>query len=93
MSFAMPLLLICFTALAFWLPSSRVNRNPEDAAIVLGAPAVTKADGDSLVGQASVIDGDTIEIRGLRVRLWGIDAPESKQVCRRDGKPWLCGGA
>lgn len=44
-------------------------------------------------GRATVIDGDTLEIRGVRVRLWGIDAPESKQVCQRDGKPWLCGGA
>ncbi|QQS15112.1 MAG: thermonuclease family protein [Rhodospirillales bacterium] len=25
--------------------------------------------------------------------MWGIDAPESKQICRRAGGPWLCGGA
>lgn len=29
-----------------------------------------------LAGQASVIDGDTLEIHGTRIRLWGIDAPE-----------------
>jgi endonuclease YncB( thermonuclease family) len=39
---------------------------------------------DDLRGQASVIDGDTIEIHGTRVRLWGIDAPESTQLCRDD---------
>jgi endonuclease YncB( thermonuclease family) len=30
-----------------------------------------------LTGQASVIDGDTLEIHGARIRLWGIDAPET----------------
>jgi hypothetical protein len=37
-----------------------------------------------LIGQASVIDGDTLEIHGTRIRLWGIDAPESSQLCRND---------
>jgi hypothetical protein len=31
-------------------------------------------------GQASIIDGDTLEIHGTRIRLWGIDAPESDQI-------------
>jgi endonuclease YncB( thermonuclease family) len=29
-------------------------------------------------GQASIIDGDTLEIHGTRIRLCGIDAPESE---------------
>ncbi|WP_287106234.1 thermonuclease family protein [Mesorhizobium sp.] len=32
-------------------------------------------------GRASVIDGDTIEIAGQRIRFNGIDAPESRQHC------------
>ena len=28
-----------------------------------------------LAGQASIVDGDTLEIHGARIRLWGIDAP------------------
>ncbi len=44
-----------------------------------------------VAGTASVIDGDTIEVHGQRIRLHGIDAPESRQLCRRDGKPWQCG--
>lgn len=42
-------------------------------------------------GTASVIDGDTLEIRGQRIRLHAIDAPESRQNCERGGKAWRCG--
>jgi hypothetical protein len=45
-----------------------------------------------LVGQASVVDGDRLEIRGVRIRLFGVDAPESAQTCLEDGaKLYRCG--
>ncbi len=44
-----------------------------------------------IAGTASVTDGDTIKIHGERIRLHGIDAPESRQLCTLDGKPWMCG--
>jgi endonuclease YncB( thermonuclease family) len=47
---------------------------------------------DNFVGQASVIDGDTLEIHGTHVRLWGIDAPEGSQLCRgEDSSQYRCG--
>src|ERR1700747_1166366 len=47
---------------------------------------------DDLTGQASIIDGDTLEIHGTRIRLWGIDAPESAQLCRgEDSLQYRCG--
>lgn len=47
---------------------------------------------DDLAGQASIIDGDTIEIHGMRIRLWGIDAPESDQLCRNEeSEHYRCG--
>src|SRR5712664_891369 len=33
------------------------------------------------VAAQSVVDGDTIKLGGTTYRLWGIDAPESKQWC------------
>ena len=43
-------------------------------------------------GTARVIDGDTLELTdGQKLRLWGIDAPESSQRCHRYGRPWYCG--
>ena len=46
---------------------------------------------EAIVGRASVIDGDTIEIHGRRIRLYGIDAPESGQYCLIEGYPTRCG--
>ncbi len=37
-------------------------------------------------GAQSITDGDTLKQGGVTYRLWGIDAPESKQVCP-DGWP------
>ena len=45
-----------------------------------------------IIGSASVVDGDTIEIHGQRIRFHGIDAPESRQECTRsDSTTWRCG--
>jgi endonuclease YncB( thermonuclease family) len=47
---------------------------------------------DSLTGQVSIIDGDTVEMHGTRIRLWGIDAPEANQLCRgEDSLQYRCG--
>lgn len=43
-------------------------------------------------GQATVIDGDTIEIQGSRIRLAAVDAPESDQICENEvGRRYRCG--
>jgi endonuclease YncB( thermonuclease family) len=48
---------------------------------------------NTISGSASVIDGDTIEIRGERIRVLGIDAPELDQMCsdRGGNDTWHCG--
>lgn len=45
----------------------------------------------AVIGRASVVDGDTLEIQGERIRLWGVDAPESRQVCKRPSGEYRCG--
>jgi endonuclease YncB( thermonuclease family) len=43
-------------------------------------------------GMARIVDGDSLEVAGVRIRLFGIDAPEARQQCR-DAKrePYACG--
>jgi endonuclease YncB( thermonuclease family) len=54
-----------------------------------GAPPTLAAE---IAGPAAILDGDTIRIGETRIRLVGIDAPETDQRCLdRAGKLWLCG--
>lgn len=55
--------------------------------MLLGAAASA----GELSGQARVIDGDSLRLGAIEIRLHGIDAPEMDQVCHRDGRPWRCG--
>ena len=61
-------------------------------AILMFLLGFSTAFANDLVGQASIIDGDTLEIHGTRIRLWGVDAPESSQLCRgADSNLYRCG--
>ena len=51
------------------------------------------AAGAGISGMASVTDGDTLRIGAERIRLYGIDAPESAQRSSAGGKTWPCGEA
>ena len=45
-----------------------------------------------IIGPAYVIDGDTIEIQGVCIRFYGIDAPETSQQCSdATGAEYSCG--
>jgi endonuclease YncB( thermonuclease family) len=42
-------------------------------------------------GRATVIDGNTLEVGGRRLRLYAIDAPDLDQPCRLRGRTQACG--
>jgi endonuclease YncB( thermonuclease family) len=45
----------------------------------------------TVFGAARVVDGDTLVVNGVRIRLYGIDAPEKKQLCQVSGNDVACG--
>lgn len=48
---------------------------------------------ETISGEAIAQDGDSLDIGGKRIRLFGIDAPEFDQTCQKDGASWPCGEA
>ncbi|WP_417813017.1 thermonuclease family protein [Thalassospira alkalitolerans] len=62
-------------------------------AVIAGGLAVAPVfETDHHRGPAAVIDADTLQINDTRYRLYGVDAVEANQMCRKpDGTPWPCG--
>ncbi|HEY0418780.1 MAG TPA: thermonuclease family protein [Acetobacteraceae bacterium] len=58
------------------LPASRTGRVPADTV---------------LRGEARIVDGDTLDVAGRRIRLFGVDAPEHAQTCTRARASYPCG--
>lgn len=68
------------------------------AALLLAALAIgafwLKGEPIRIGGAARVVDGDTLDFGGARrLRIAGIDAPELRQTCERDGRAYACGEA
>ena len=56
------------------------------------APRDQTDTGAPIQGRAKIIDGNSLEVAGERIRLFGIDAPEGKQDCRdANGLGYSCG--
>lgn len=74
-------------------PASQAEAKPapsEKADPKIESASYTK--GSEISGTASVVDADTLDIHGERIRLVGVDAPESKQQCRNpSGQFYRCG--
>lgn len=61
------------------------------AALVLLGACDQRATAVTVEGPAQVVDGDSLEIGATEIRLFGVDAPEGRQTCARNGAPWRCG--
>lgn len=73
------------------MPSSSILRELHWVLVPLLVLSMLALAQGFLMGRASVVDGDTLEIQGVRIRLWGIDAPEGDQQCHLQGRLWSCG--
>ena len=62
-----------------------------NAAIIVLFVLSLRAIAGEISGVPSITDGDTIKILNKRIRLHGIDAPESKQLCKKNSKEYRCG--
>ena len=77
-----PLIFALLVAIAIVAYPKFSGVQPANTPTVANSPAKPQ----TISGRASVIDGDTIEIHGIRIRLFGIDAPETGQTCAVQGK-------
>ncbi|OJU08245.1 MAG: hypothetical protein BGN86_01065 [Caulobacterales bacterium 68-7] len=55
-------------------------------------PILAIALGAAAPGRPMVVDGDTFTLGADHIRLWGVDAPEGRQLCRdARGQAYRCG--
>lgn len=68
------------TVLPLLLLLTALSAGPSDAGEAIRGPV------------ERISDGDTLRVAGVKIRLWGIDAPEKAQQCQGgDGATYMCG--
>jgi endonuclease YncB( thermonuclease family) len=61
------------------------------ATILLGMLALAGPSFADNTSPVNVLDGDTLEMQGQVVRLYGIESLEQDQMCLNGNNPWPCG--
>ena len=68
------------------------SRGVSHLIVLLAAAIACGAVAGDVAGVATVEDGDSLAIGGRKIRLHGVDAPESSQLCRgEDSSQYRCG--
>lgn len=60
-------------------------------AVAIGLAMTSHSGRADQTSAANVIDGETLEMQGQVVKLFGIDALETEQICLNGNRPWPCG--
>ena len=82
-------IVLAVVALAAWA-YSQWDKAPSGR--IAGPVTGDTTPGQTINGSVRVVDGDSLEIGAARIRLFGIDAPELRQLCRAaDGSDVTCG--
>jgi endonuclease YncB( thermonuclease family) len=81
------------TVLATLIRRGRVAALGGLLVLTLAALALVVGPRPEIAERAQVIDGDSLKVARTEIRLYGVDAPEHRQICERAGQPWACGVA
>ncbi len=79
-------------ALAFRAKRADINQMLRIISVLALIIAPSFCVADDLTGTVRIVDGDTLDLSGTRIRLHGVDAPETDQFCGSANAPmWACG--
>lgn len=73
------------------LERSAARRRLGSAAILVALLLIPAPAAADITGKPKVIDGNTIEIAGRHIRLFGVRAPERGATCAQGAVSWPCG--
>jgi endonuclease YncB( thermonuclease family) len=79
-------LLIAIAAVEYFQHAPTIVADRHELPTIMASPVRS-----IIKGRARIVDGDTLEIHDTRIRLYGIDAPESEQLCQARGQTYRCG--
>ena len=66
-----------------WMKPWNVQKNIFHSLVIFFFIFINLVNAETISGVAKIIDADTIKINNNKIRLFGIDAPELDQFCKK----------